>query len=93
MVDISGLNKVDVLYALYNASHVQGLGFIDAVPNYTYEDCKKDFDASKSKYFDYLHGRVIKVSLADDHWLNPRLYDRDCGEGAAYYAIEALRKQ
>ena len=36
MVDISGLNKVDVLYALYNASHTQGLGFIDAVPNYTY---------------------------------------------------------
>jgi hypothetical protein len=92
MIDISGLDKVAVLYALYNASHTQGLGFINAVPNYTYEDCKKDFEASKSKYFDYLHGRVLKVDLSGDEF-DPRLYDRDCGEGAAYYAIEELRSK
>lgn len=35
MVDITGLDKAEVLYALYNASHVQGLGFLQAVDNYT----------------------------------------------------------
>ena len=92
MIDISGLDKAEVLLALYNASHVQGYGFIQAVDNYTLEDARRDYEASHDKYFDYLHGRVLKVDLSGDEF-DPRLFDRDCGEGAAYYAIEELRNK
>ena len=90
MVDIAGLDKAEVLYALYNASHVQGLGFIQAVDNYTLEDARRDYEASDDKYFDYLHGRVLKVDLSGNEF-NPRLFDRDCGYGTAAAAIEKLR--
>ena len=89
MVDISGLNKDEVLFALYNASHVQGMGFLAAIDNYTLEDAKRDYEASPSKYFDYLHGRVLKVDLSGDSF-DSRLFDRDCGEGAAEKAIDAI---
>ena len=37
-------------------------------------------------YFDYLYGRVMKIDLAGDE-LDPWLYDRDNGEGAAERAL------
>ena len=91
MIDISGLDKGEVLFALYNASHYQGLSFLGATSNYTLADAKRDYEASPSKYFDYHYGKVLKVDLSEDSF-DPRLFDRDCGEGAAAAAIEALRK-
>ena len=93
LVDIKGLDKAEVLLALYNASHCQGLGFLQAVDNYTIEDAKRDlkehiefFDG----YFDYLHGRVLKVDLSGDSF-DSWGYNGDCGEGAAERVIERLR--
>lgn len=40
--------------------------------------------------FDYLQGRVLKVHLSDDE-LDPWLYDRDIGQGAAERIINTLR--
>jgi len=44
-------------------------------------------------YFDYLKGRVMKVTIPgvdDEQVLDPRLYDRDNGANAAKNAIFAL---
>lgn len=41
-------------------------------------------------YFDYVAGRVIKCDLIGDSF-DPRLFDRDNGEGAAAAAIRNLR--
>ena len=41
---------------------------------------------SGQTYFDYLKGRVMKVDLSGDK-LNPFLYDRDNGQGAAAAAL------
>jgi hypothetical protein len=43
-------------------------------------------------YFDYLKGRVMKVSLKDNE-LDPWGYDRDNGQGAALRVIERVRAQ
>jgi len=40
-------------------------------------------------YFDYLKGRVMKVDLSGDE-LDPWLYDRDNGHGAAKRVIDSL---
>ena len=92
-IDIKGLDKAEVLLALYNHSHVQGLGFLQMVDNYTIKDAKKDLETSAPYfYFDYLHGRVLKVDLSKDTF-NGDLYDRDCGPGAAQKAIDELRNK
>lgn len=92
-IDIKGLDKAEVLLTLYNHSHVQGLGFLQMVDNYTLKDAKKDLEASAPYfYFDYLHGRVLKVDLSKDTF-NGDLYDRDCGSGAAQKAIDELRSK
>ena len=92
IVDISGLDKAEVLLTLYNHSHVQGLGFLQAIDNYTIETARKDYELSPDKYFDYHYGRVLKVDLSGDSF-DSWLYDRDCGEGAAQKAIDELRRK
>ena len=85
-IDISKLDKAAVLAALYNAARPQGMGFL----HYTPEDMTRDQAAELLKEtanFDYLRGRVMKISLANDV-LRTGLYDRDNGDGAAARALK-----
>ena len=90
MVDIKGLDKARVLKALYDHSHVQGLGFMQAAQDgdFTVEHCAELLE--QYTYFDYLRGRVLKVDLSRDEF-DERLYDRDCGEGAAQRAVDSIK--
>ena len=45
---------------------------------------------AKQTYFDYVKGRVMKVSLDKDTF-DPWLYDRDNGDGAALDVINKLK--
>lgn len=85
-MDIKGISKATVLAALYNASRPQGMGFLQAKPGYLSEkEAQALLDAGQT-YFDYLHGRVMKIDLSTDD-LRTALYDRDNGQGAAEDAI------
>ncbi|MCI8471454.1 MAG: hypothetical protein HFJ35_08460 [Clostridia bacterium] len=90
MVDIKGLDKARVLKALYEHSHVQGMGVFQAmhegVPTLEYFSGLLE----QGTYFDYLGGRVLKVELSGDEF-DERLYDRDCGEGAAQRAVDSIK--
>ncbi len=86
MIDISGLDKAEVLVALVNAAKPQGRGPTSPTP------MTKERAAELLKvmnYFDYVEGRVLKVGLKGD-MLDPFLYDRDNGSGAARCAILPL---
>lgn len=88
-IDISKLDKAEVLAALYNNSRQQGMGFLNPRGR---EPLTKEQAAELLKegtYFDYLAGRVMKVELSGDT-LDPWFYDRDNGTGAASRAIESL---
>jgi len=91
MINIKDLDKAEVLKALYDHSHIQGLGFLQAVPEgtVTVEHCRELLKNNDSKYFDYLYGKVLKVHLSDDEF-DETLYDRDNGPGAAYDAIQSI---
>ena len=81
MIDLTNVNKAEVLAALYNGSHPQGMGFMQ----FTTEDMTVKEAENLLKeytYFDYLKGRVMKIDLSKDQ-LDQYLYDRDNGEGAA----------
>lgn len=88
-INIKDLDKAKVLKALYDHSHIQGLGFLQTVPDnmVSVDHCRELL--THQTYFDYLYGKVLKVDLSGDI-LDSRLYDRDCGEGAAKRAIESI---
>lgn len=104
LISLAGLDKGAVLAALYNASKPLGMGFLHFTPaDMTVEEARKHlvcgddheqafpgFRSGDRHYFDYLNGRVMKVDLSGDE-LDPRLYDRDNGKGAAERAIAPLR--
>lgn len=85
VIDISRKDPAAVLVALYNASKPLGMGILQFTPgNMSLEEAKHLL--AQSRYFDYLHGRVMKVTI-DGPILDSRLYDRDNGIGAAARAI------
>lgn len=88
MVDIRGLDKAEVLIALWRASKCQGISFMGYAP-LSYGQAYAEI--LKRKYFDYLNGKVMKVDLSGCEF-NERLYDRDNGAGAAQRAIDKLRE-
>jgi hypothetical protein len=81
-VSIKGLNKAEVLAVLHNASRPLGMGFLQYNPKpITQEEAQKMLDSGR-KYFDYVNGRVMKISLGSDDTIDPPLYDRENGDGA-----------
>lgn len=90
MINIKGLNKARVLKALYNRSRAQGMGYLHPLhgTQMTYDQAQNLLGMADDKipYIDYLWGRMLKVDISGDT-LDPRLYDRDNGEGAAEEAL------
>ena len=106
MIDIKGLSKAEVLAALYNGSHPQGLGFLSSRSGEMTEDDAQALinECVERQYryhlrsvppilsFDYVYGRVLKVDLTRDEF-DPWGYDRDLGQGHAWEVIDALKKR
>ncbi|RJO61080.1 MAG: hypothetical protein C4542_07280 [Dehalococcoidia bacterium] len=87
-MNISGLDKAEVLAILYNNARPQGMGFL----SYEHKPMTKEEAAELLKnntYFDYVKGRVMKVNLVGDE-LNTYLYNRDNGPEAAERALKSL---
>jgi len=93
-VSIAGLPRAAVLAALFNNSHQQGMGFLQprGAQPMTVEQAADILAATPHGYFDYLHGRVLKVDLSTDD-VDPYLYDRDLGPGALARAVDQVRRQ
>lgn len=86
MIDVSHLSRAEILRRLYNASCPLGMGFLHFdTEEMTVEEAEELL--KKQDYFDYIKGRVMKVRIPQDGQLNVRLYDRDCGPGAAARAL------
>jgi hypothetical protein len=80
--------KAQILAALYNNSKPLGMGFLHYKEEImTTEEAEKLL--KNYSYFDYLHGRVMKIDLSGDE-LSTDLYNRDNGEGSAEKIINSL---
>ncbi|MBO5004412.1 MAG: hypothetical protein J6D03_04005 [Clostridia bacterium] len=85
VVDISNKDKAEVLAALYNNSHPHGMGFLQYNPEpMTIEQARELLKQTTD--FDYLAGRVMKISL-ESNIVRTRGYNMDNGKGAAERAI------
>ncbi len=103
MIDISKLDKAEVLVALFNASGAPDAGgeittakgeittakFVAAMDPQamTLEEARKRL--AGHPYINYIRGRVLKVDLSGDEF-DPALYDRDNRWGAALRAIRSI---
>ncbi|MBT5338645.1 hypothetical protein HN643_04590 [Candidatus Falkowbacteria bacterium] len=88
-MNISHLDKAQVLAALYNNAKVQGQGALRADSDRMTEEEARGLLASGQTYFDYIKDRVMKVDLSGDDF-NTRLFNRDNGENAAEEILSAL---
>ena len=86
-IDISGLDKVVLLKALYERAKPLGSGFLQYTPAPLSDEVAEK--ASK-KYIDYLNGRVMKINISGDE-VNTRLYNRDNGASAAEEVIQNIK--
>lgn len=105
LVDISGLDKAEVLLALYHASKPIGWGMVKAQgfpKTMTLEEARRyienpdlqdNLHSTQGRlYFDYLRGRPIKCYLGDDE-IDVTYFDRYHGtEERAKRAIRLLRE-
>jgi hypothetical protein len=96
-IDITGLDKRDVLVALWEKSKVAGfyqshdahIFGIRAPTTCSEKEVSAVLD-SEHMCADYVDGRVIKTCFKGDS-LNPWGYDRDNGKGAMKAVVDALR--
>lgn len=102
-VDIKGVDKAELLAALYNNAEPMGMGFLQArsgdmsvedaqvvISNGT-DDYPGDWK-NTNLYFDYVYGRPLKVDLSGDV-VRSDLYDRDWGVGECERIVEELKKK
>lgn len=88
-MNIKHLSKPKVLAALFNAARPQGMSYLAYKPGHIMTEEEAAEILQKKTYFDYLEGKVLKVSLAGDD-LCTDLYDRDNGHNAALNAINTI---
>lgn len=90
-VDISGLDKLRLLEALWQGSRTAGFFRASGVaaPEFDVEEARIEGERCGWD-FDYFNGRVIKLNLSGD-FVNPWGYDRDCGQGAVARVVSSLR--
>jgi hypothetical protein len=94
MLDIKGIDKAELLAALYNGAICPGMGRLHDVGAMTVEQARlwvAFMDEPGFRGFDYVCGRQIKSDLRGDRFW-PALYDRDAGKGKAAEVVAKLRK-
>jgi hypothetical protein len=97
-IDIRGIDKAVLLRQLHGHTKAFGNGTQVDVPSVSLQACQLFIDRSTRSGrgdraiidIDYLAGRPIKCEIGGDE-LDPFLFDRDAGEGAAARAVAAAR--
>lgn len=90
-MNIAGMNKAEVLAALYNAAKPQVMGFMHYKKEPMMKEEAQALLDEGQKSFDYLQGRVMKIDFEEGDELYTGLYNRDNGPEAAEKAIASLQ--
>lgn len=90
-MDISKMDKAEVLATLFNNSRPLGMGMLHYKNRNMNVDEAREILKTQTD-FDYLEGRVMKIDLSGNE-LRTGLYNRDNGENAAEKALAVLSKK
>jgi len=91
-INISNLRIHLVIKALWNNMKPASFYQFSGMPS-PQEPSDDEIDrelSSRRGYIDYIAGRCIKIDFSDLTKIDPRLYDRDAGEGAFKRIISEL---
>lgn len=88
-VNISGIQKIALLRALWEAQTVASFFAYQPRPKFSESEAEQVVTES---YIDYFCGRPIKMDLSGDT-LNPQLYDRDAGARKCASVVNKLKKK
>ena len=82
LIDIKGLNKGQLLDALVLGTRYNGPQFVFASEfgSYLSPIANESEEKATARYVDYYNNKPIKTDLRGD-FVDPRLYDRDAGNG------------
>ena len=90
-VDISGLNKGMLLLELWSNSKPASFFSMNGMTPPPF-NAEKAQGAAQRGYIDYYEGRCIKADLTGDD-AEPRLYDRDFGDGSFLRVVTDMRRR
>lgn len=92
-VDISGINKEELLQALWTrskpATYFSHSG--STPPTFNFSVAKQEL--SNDGYADYICGRAIKTNIYLEETVDPYMYDRDAGTGAFQEVVNQIREK
>jgi len=89
-IDISGLDKVELLRRLYERSQPAAFFRMSGMSPPSFGTDEPAPHVAVTKYIDYYSGRVIKTDLSKDT-IDPYLFDRDNGKGAFAEVVSKMR--
>ena len=92
-VDISGLDKVEILQALFDRAQPVGMGYIHYDKNHklSQKDAQRILEEEDGDA-DYIFGRYMKVDVSGDQ-LETWEYNSENGDNVAEEIIQELRKK
>lgn len=90
-VNIAGLDKAAVLFALWSATKTPGLGVLDMINPHKIDLEKCRAALKEDSYVDYLGGRPIHIDFKGDE-IDTTTYDKDSNV-PGFFAIAAMRQQ
>lgn len=94
-IDITGIDRAELLTALHNGTKSIGLGVLHDRGDITVEQVQSDIDDNNGSFnFDYYRGRPIKVFVRRSEpniLCRIDLYDRDSAPGRCKAIVESLR--
>lgn len=90
LIDITNIDRNTLLKALWDRSEPAAYFKNSNIepPPFSWEEAKRCMRSDG--YLDYVCGRVIKADIYSTDQVNPRLYDRDNGEGAFQEVVNSL---
>lgn len=99
-IDITGIDRVELIIALWANTHALGMGRLHDRPTLDPESVRSYIAKCEQLplhdgriKLDYVQGRPLKVTIKGNELHHWRLYDRDAGEGVAHRVVECLRQR
>jgi hypothetical protein len=89
-VDISGLDRLELLHRLWERSSPALFFSLESLDPPKWDE-KTAAEALERNRIDYLMGRAIKCRFDETNQVDPRLYDRDNGQGAFKKVVDGMR--
>ena len=88
MISIKGLCKITILKKMWERTNIATFILIHGTRAPSFDE--KSAEKAVTGYIDYFCGRPIKIDLSKDE-VNPRLYDRDAGQGTFEQIISEIK--